>query len=316
MSIGSALSQPPQSALEPPQCAKRTVPIVAAPDDPVEQFRTFLEIVRILRQDCPWDKKQTHSTLMPLLIEEVYEAVEAAEMANTQELSKELGDILLHVVMNAVIGEEHGTFSMTQILAAETAKLVHRHPHVFATTNDGAAHSAEQVEKNWEQLKMQEGRSSVLEGVPKHLPALLRAERTQQKASRVGFDWDNASDVWAKVKEELEEFCQENLHQESLHQQHQQEQGAAANNQARMEEEFGDMLFALVNASRFVGINAEQALQQATNKFTKRFQHIEQRAAAAGRELRLMTLAEMDTLWNEAKEREKAEKSGIAHDTA
>jgi XTP/dITP diphosphohydrolase len=305
MSIGLALSQSPQAVLEPVQRIKYPVPVVAAPNDPVEQFRTFLEIVRILRQECPWDKKQTHSTLMPLLIEEVYEAVEATEMANNHELSKELGDILLHVVMNAVIGEEHGTFSMTQILASETAKLIHRHPHVFANVHETAqADSAEQVEKNWEQLKMQEGRSSALEGVPKHLPALLRAERTQQKASRVGFDWDNAHDVWAKVEEELQEFRQEHLRQEHQH------------NQERMEEEFGDILFALVNASRFAGINAEQALQRATNKFTKRFQYIEQQAASAGRELRSMTLAEMDTLWNEAKEREKAEKSAAVHTSA
>lgn len=261
------------------------VPPISNLDDPIEQFRAFVELVQILHIECPWDKEQTHTSLMPLLIEEVYEAQEAADAHDAKELSKELGDVLLHVVMNGVIAEEAGTFTLAQVLNRVREKLIHRHPHVFGSV---AAGDANAVKVNWEQLKMQEGRTSVLEGVPKHLPALLRAQRTQEKASRVGFDWDNAPDVWKKVEEELAELHAELTNQES-------------SNQAAVEEEFGDVMFALVNAARFQNLNAEQALQHATSKFTKRFQRIEQMAAAQGKALNDMTLAEMDELWNEAK---------------
>lgn len=278
----------------------RPVPQVAHPSDPVEQFRTFMEIVRVLRTDCPWDRKQTHESLTPLLIEETYEAVEAAQTQNYPELAKELGDILLHVVMNAVIAEEAGTFTMQHVIAREIEKLVHRHPHVFAGV--GGVNSAEDVQKNWEQLKMKEGRTSALEGVPKHLPALLRSQRTQEKAARVGFDWDDARDVWAKVEEEFAELKTEL--DAAIVPNTQAPSNGIPSNQDRIQEEFGDFLFSLVNAARFLGLDAEQTLQNANNKFIHRFQRIEALAQQQGRDLRSMTLAEMDELWNEAKRHE------------
>jgi uncharacterized protein YabN with tetrapyrrole methylase and pyrophosphatase domain len=305
MSTSSGLTA--DSASQPAQ--KRPVPVVAAPHDFMEQFRTFVETVRILRTDCPWDRKQTHETLMPLLIEETYEAAEAAQNHDATELSKELGDILLHVVMNAVIAEEHGSFTLQEVIARVFDKLISRHPHVFlsanlgtavnanlsaaATNSDasiGAVENADDVQTNWEKLKMKEGRTSALEGVPKHLPALLRAQRTQEKASRVGFDWHNARDAWKKVLEEVAELEQE-LESELAHEP----------DQERIEEEFGDVLFSLVNAARLMKFDAEQTLQNATNKFTRRFQGIEALARQQGRTLDSMTLAEMDALWEEVK---------------
>lgn len=279
----------------------RPIPQVAHPGDAVEQFRTFVEIVRVLRTDCPWDRKQTHKSLTPLLIEETYEAVEAAQTQNYTELAKELGDILLHVVMNAVIAEEAGTFTMQSVIAREMEKLIHRHPHVFAGV--GGVHSAEDVQKNWEQLKMKEGRTSALEGVPKHLPALLRSQRTQEKAARVGFDWDNTHDVWAKVEEEFAELKEELA--DRINAAPQAPNNQATRNQARIEEELGDFLFSLVNAARFLGLDAEQTLQNANNKFIHRFQRIEALAKQQGCDLQAMTLAEMDELWNAAKQESK-----------
>lgn len=281
VSSSQSSSHPAEHALP------RAVPTIAAPHDEVEMFRAFVELVRILRVECPWDRKQTHATLMPLLLEEVYETIDATEAENAPELAKELGDILLHVVMNAVIAEETQAFSMKEILQREFDKLVTRHPHVFG---DVSADSADDVKRNWEQIKMREGRTSVVEGVPKHLPALLRATRIQEKVAAVGFDWDNAEDALAKVAEEFQEL---RLARE-------------ANNQADIEEEFGDALFALVNASRFIGVNAEQSLQNANNKFMRRFKRIEELAAEGQRTLDSMSLAEMDELWNQAKAEEKS----------
>ncbi|MCS6808609.1 MAG: nucleoside triphosphate pyrophosphohydrolase [Candidatus Kapabacteria bacterium] len=248
-------------------------------------FQAFVELVRILRAECPWDKKQTHTTLMPLLLEEVYETIEAAESHHTGELAKELGDILLHVVMNAVIAEESSAFSIADVIRQEFDKLVARHPHVFG---DAAAATAEDVKRNWEHLKMQEGRRSVVEGVPKHLPALLRATRIQEKVAAVGFDWDNSDDAFAKVSEELHEL----------------RSACAAYSAAQIEEELGDVLFALVNFSRFLGVNAEQALQKASDKFMRRFQRVEELATGEGKHLHAMSLVEMDMLWNQAKAEE------------
>ncbi len=278
---------PSESSLNTSQGAlPSAVPTIAAPHDEVELFRSFVELVRILRVECPWDRKQTHTTLMPLLLEEVYETIDAAEAHNAPELAKELGDIMLHVVMNAVIAEETEAFSMKEILQREFDKLVTRHPHVFG---DVSADSADDVKRNWEQIKMREGRKSVVEGVPKHLPALLRATRIQEKVAAVGFDWDNAEGALAKVAEEFNEL----------------RVARETNNQADIEEEFGDALFALVNASRFIGVNAEQSLQKANEKFMRRFKRIEELAAETSTTLDSMSLAEMDALWNRAKAEEK-----------
>jgi MazG family protein len=264
------------------------VPSILAPQDETEYFRAFVELVRLLRVECPWDRKQTHATLAPLLVEEVYETLDAVEASDHAEMAKEFGDILLHVVMNAVIAEETSAFSMKEVIQREFDKLVRRHPHVFG---DASADSPDAVKRNWEQIKMQEGRTSVLEGVPKHLPALLRATRIQEKVAAVGFDWENAEGALEKVAEEFAEL----------------REARAANDRVNIEEEFGDALFALVNASRFLGVNAEQALQNANVKFMRRFQRIEQLAAEHSRTLDSMTLAEMDALWNQAK-RELAKK--------
>lgn len=270
---------------------QRKPPEVREPRDAPEKFRAFVELVRILRVECPWDRKQTHATLMPLLLEEVYETIDAAEEGNAAELAKELGDILLHVVMNAVIAEESGAFSLDEIIEREFSKLVTRHPHVFgdAFGDTEQALTPDDVKRSWEKIKMKEGRSSVVEGVPKGLPALLRAARIQEKVAAVGFDWDDADGALEKVAEEFAEL----------------RQARRDNEKALIEEEFGDALFALVNASRFLGVNAEQALQNANNKFMRRFKRIEALAVGRGSTIDAMTLAEMDALWNEAKREER-----------
>ncbi|MFY7998525.1 MAG: nucleoside triphosphate pyrophosphohydrolase [Candidatus Kapaibacteriota bacterium] len=275
---------PPPS---PSASTPRAVPTIHAPHDETEYFRAFVELVRVLRVECPWDRKQTHTTLMPLLLEEVYETIDAAQANDAPELAKELGDILLHVVMNAVIAEETSAFSMKEILEREFQKLVTRHPHVFGDAP--SADSADAVKRNWEQIKMREGRKSVIEGVPKHLPALLRATRIQEKVAAIGFDWDDAEGALAKVAEEFEEL----------------RAARSANNHANIEEEFGDALFALVNASRFLNVNAEQSLQNANEKFMRRFKRIEELALAQNTTLDAMSLSEMDALWNQAKAEEK-----------
>lgn len=249
-------------------------------------FACFVEIVRILRTDCPWDREQTHESISHLLIEESYETLEAITNGNDAEFSKELGDLLLHVVMHSVMAEERAAFSFVDVVRKISEKLVHRHPHVFG---NAAVESTTQVLQNWEAQKMKEGRTSILEGVPKHMPALLRAQRMQEKAANVGFDWDNKVDVWKKVDEEFAEFKHEML----------------TGNSAKQTEEYGDFLFALVNAARFQGIVAEEALQGTNSKFQSRFQYIEQQAKEQGKVLKEMTLAEMDVLWDEAKSNER-----------
>lgn len=250
---------------------------------PTETFADFLSIVRRLRLDCPWDREQTHASIAPLLVEEAYEVKESVEDGNDEELKKELGDILLHAVMHSVIAEERGAFNFDQVVQTISRKLVHRHPHVFG---DVEVRDAEQVRENWEQLKMKEGRRSLFENMPKALPALQRADRVQEKASKVGFDWEEPEDVWGKVKEEMEE-----LHTET----------ANGGTQQRIEEEFGDLLFALVNYGRFIGVAPEEALHRTTNKFIRRFQHIEARLLEQGKTFNDVDLAEMDGYWNEAK---------------
>jgi MazG family protein len=253
---------------------------------PTETFDDFMAIVRRLRKDCPWDREQTHASIAPLLVEEAYEVKESIEDGNDEELKKELGDILLHSVMHSVIAEERGAFDFNDVVRHISTKLVHRHPHVFGDTT---VKDASEVSQNWEQLKMKEGRTSIFENMPRALPALQRAERVQEKASKVGFDWERSEDVWKKVREEIEE----------LH-----ELVEAGSTQEKVEEEFGDLLFALVNYARFINAAPEEVLHRAINKFIRRFQHVESRLAGQGRSMQQSNLEEMDRYWEEAKRAE------------
>lgn len=258
------------------------IPYPSAPENPLSQLEAFIRLVWILREQCPWDKKQTHESISHLLIEEAYETLEAIRDGDDAEFSKELGDLLLHVIMHGVMAEQRGAFTLRDIVQKEFDKLVNRHPHIFG---DEQADDEAKVLQNWERLKMNEGRTSILDGVPKSLPASLRAQRVQEKAANVGFDWHDRRDVWAKVDEELGELKVE-----------------INNGDAEgTKREFGDVLFALVNAARHEGVIAEESLHGTINTFMQRFQYIEQQAAKAGRDLRDMDLTEMDAYWDEAK---------------
>lgn len=233
-----------------------------------------------LRAQCPWDKKQTWESLSPLSIEELYELTDAIESGNKKDIKGELGDLFLHLVFYSKIAEEEAEFDVADVLNTICEKLIARHPHIYG---DLVLEDAEAVKQNWEKLKLKEGRTSVLEGVPKALPALIKATRIQDKAAKVGFDWENKADVWAKVLEELEEFDETQTQNFEQH---------------KAEEEFGDLLFALVNYARFANIDPETALRKANNKFTTRFQYIEQHAKPSIAEL---NLEQMEALWQEAK---------------
>ncbi len=247
-----------------------------------ESFIRFLEITKRLRRECPWDREQTHESIRASLIEEAYEVVEAIDTGNLDELKKELGDLLLHVVFHSNIAEEKGEFTLDEVIASITEKLIFRHPHIFGTAR---AETADEVKRNWEKLKLEEGRESLLEGVPRELPALLRAHRLQDKASKAGFDWKKREDVWKKVEEEVNE-----LHR-----------AIDTAGQEEVEMEFGDLIFALVNYARFLKVNPENALRRTVEKFISRFQYIERRLKESGREIGSATLGEMDELWEEAK---------------
>lgn len=274
----------------------------AEPPARQELYADFNAIVRQLRRDCPWDRKQTHASVRHLLIEECYEVVDAIEAGDEGELQKELGDVFLHVLFHSAIAEEAGRFTVADVMRAEMDKLVRRHPHVFgeAEADDVKADDEEAVLKNWEAIKREERAdeaagetpASTLDGVPRHLPALLRAYRTQQKAADVGFDFPEKEQAWAKVKEETAEF------QERV------EGGAPT---AQQEDELGDLLFAVVNYARLAGLNPENALRGTTDKFGRRFRHIE---AALGDRLADASLDEMDALWEEAKTGEGERKEG------
>ena len=253
---------------------------------PTDTFEDLIAIVRRLRVDCPWDREQTHESIAPLIIEEAYEVKEAITDSMDNELRKELGDILLHVVMHSIIAEERKAFTLEDVIQTLSKKLIHRHPHVFG---DLDVNDTETVKRNWEQLKMSEGRISIFDGMPKALPALQRAGRVQEKASKVGFDWPDRTGVWEKVREEVEEFSQE------------VESGAS---HKRITEEFGDLLFSLVNIARFLEIHSEEALQGTINKFIHRFQHVENRLREEEKNFEDVSLEEMDVFWNEAKQRE------------
>lgn len=253
------------------------------PRSTLEAFNQFVSIVGRLRKDCPWDREQTHESLRPALIEEAYETIEAIDSRDYTELKKELGDLLLHIVFHSVLGTESGSFTLEEVIRAESEKLVYRHPHVFGST---VVTGSEEVKTNWEQLKRREsGRTSVLDGVPESLPALQRSTRIQDKASKVGFDWQDTTSVWKKVREEIEEF-------------------EAESDPARRKEEFGDLLFALVNVSRHEKIDAETALRQATKKFERRFRLVEAEVESSGRPMQDFTLDELDAIWDEVKRSE------------
>jgi XTP/dITP diphosphohydrolase len=245
-------------------------------------FGRILTIMDELREKCPWDRKQTLESLRPLTIEETYELSDAIIKKDLGLLKEELGDILLHIVFYAKIGEEQGAFDITQVINDLCEKLIRRHPHIYG---DVKVENDEQVKQNWEKLKMKEGRKSVMGGVPESLPALIKAWRIQDKAKQVGFEWDNIEDVWKKVEEELTEF----------------KEVVKEADADKMEDEFGDMLFSLVNYSRFLNIDPETALERTNQKFLGRFRYIEEVAAAQGKQLTDMTLGEMDAIWNEAK---------------
>jgi XTP/dITP diphosphohydrolase len=255
-------------------------------------FDRLLTIMDELREQCPWDRKQTMESLRHLTIEETYELSDAILNNDLPEIQKELGDVLLHIVFYAKIGSEKGegkadNFDIKDVLHSICDKLVARHPHIYG---DFVADTEEAVKQNWEKLKLKEGNKSVLSGVPASLPALVKAMRIQEKARGVGFDWDEKQQVWAKVEEELHEFKQ-NFDIETTD----------AIDQKEAEGEFGDLLFSLVNYSRFVDINPETALERTNKKFINRFQYLEEAARANGKSLSDMTLEEMDVYWNEAK---------------
>jgi len=243
-------------------------------------FERLLTIMDELRTQCPWDRKQTFQSLRNLTIEETYELADAILEEDTEEMKEEIGDLMLHMVFYSKIAEEQQAFDIADALHAVCEKLVERHPHIYGNVE---VNTEEDVKKNWEQLKLKSGKKSVLQGVPKSLPAMIKAYRMQEKTKQVGFEWENAEQVWEKVEEEMNEF------KETLEEEH---------SQAEKEEEFGDVLFSLINYARFQGIDPETALERVNQKFKKRFEYIE---AQAPKSLQEMTLDEMDALWNAAK---------------
>ena len=249
-------------------------------------FKRLLIIMEELRAKCPWDKKQTLESLRHLTIEETYELSDAILEKDKMEIKKELGDLLLHIVFYAKIASETNDFDITDVLNSICDKLINRHPHIYGNV---VAETEQQVKENWEKIKLKEGNKSVLEGVPVSLPSLIKASRIQEKARGVGFDWENNDQVWEKVEEELAEFKIE---------------AGKKDNREKIEGEFGDVLFSLVNYARAIGINSEDALEKTNKKFIKRFQYLEQEAKKAGKTLEQMTLAEMDVYWNQAKGKE------------
>lgn len=254
--------------------------------DTLKSFEKLLEIMDDLRAKCPWDQKQTIDSLRYLTIEETFELSDAILEKDMTEIKKELGDVLLHIVFYAKIASETNSFDMKDVLDSLAEKLIRRHPHIYG---DIIADDEETVKANWEQIKLKEngGQKKVLSGVPKSMPALVKAIRIQEKARSVGFDWDNEKQVWEKVVEELNEF--------------ENEKKAEKPNQDNIEAEFGDLMFSLINYARFLNINPEDALERTNKKFIKRFNYLEEQSKLDGKEFGKMTLEEMDKYWNEAK---------------
>ena len=262
-------------------------------ENPVKEFNEFVDIVKRLRNECPWDREQTHDSIRHLLLEETYETLEAIDEKNFTELKKELGDLLLHVAFNAVIAEGDGNFDLKDVIEAINHKLITRHPHVFGDTE---VSGTKEVLKNWEHIKLNEaGRKTVLEGVPKNLPSLTRAYRIQEKSSKVGFDWNTSADAFKKIDEELQEFKQEAESGKNS------EGKLNDETRVRLEKELGDILFAIVNYARFFEINPENALRLTIEKFIKRFNYIENELETRGKKVTESDLEEMDGIWNEAK---------------
>lgn len=253
-------------------------------EDKKEAFARFLEVLDTLRVKCPWDAKQTNESLRPNTVEEVFELADALINDDIPNIKKELGDVLLHVAFYSKIASEKGQFDIADVCNSLTDKLIFRHPHIYGNVD---ADSPEKVAQNWEEIKLKEkgGNKTVLAGVPNALPALIKANRIQEKAANVGFDWDEPSQVWDKVREEADEV----------------ETEIKAGNKDGLEEEFGDLLFAVVNAARLYGVNPENALERTNKKFISRFNYIEAKSKELGKSLKEMTLSEMDALWNEAK---------------
>jgi len=248
----------------------------------LQSFERLLTIMDELREKCPWDKKQTFESLRHLTIEETYELGDAILNHDLNEIKKELGDLLLHIVFYAKIGSETDSFDIADVCNDICEKLIHRHPHIYG---DVVVADEEEVKQNWEKLKLKEGKKSVLEGVPAGLPALVKASRIQDKVKGVGFDWEEPHQVWDKVQEELSELQVE----------------VESGNQEKIEAEFGDVLFSMINYARFLNVNPEDALERTNKKFIKRFQYLESKASEVGKPLMDMTLSEMDVFWNEAK---------------
>ncbi|GAA3731588.1 nucleoside triphosphate pyrophosphohydrolase [Flavobacterium ginsengisoli] len=251
-------------------------------ENQLKAFERLLNIMDELREQCPWDKKQTLQTLRHLTIEETYELGDAILDNDLNEVKKELGDLMLHIVFYAKIGSETNDFDIADVCNEICEKLIHRHPHIYG---DVKVKNEEEVKQNWEKLKLKEGKKSVLEGVPRSLPALVKASRIQDKVKGVGFDWEEPHQVWDKVQEELQELQDE----------------VKTGNQDKIEDEFGDVLFSMINYARFLNVNPEDALERTNKKFIKRFQYLESKANELGKPLMDMTLTEMDVFWNEAK---------------
>lgn len=264
-------------------------------EEKMAAFGRFLDILDILRVECPWDRKQTNESLRPNTIEEVYELCDALLSGNSKEVCKELGDVLLHVAFYAKIAEEQSAFDMADVCHNLTEKLIYRHPHIFGDTK---ADTEEAVLANWEQIKQieKDGNATLLSGVPTSLPSLIKAYRIQDKARHVGFDWEERTQVWDKVKEELAEF----------------EAEIADMDADKAEAEFGDLMFSLINAARLYHINPDNALERTNRKFISRFNHLEARTLKQGRKLTDMTLSEMDEIWEEAK---RMEREGLQNTT-
>ena len=248
----------------------------------LKAFNRLLHLMDDLREKCPWDKKQTLESLRHLTIEETYELADAILDNDLDEIKKELGDVLLHIVFYAKIGSEKKAFDIADVANSISDKLVDRHPHIYG---DVEVKNEKEVQQNWEKLKLKEGKSSVLEGVPKSLPAVVKANRIQDKVAGVGFDWEEPQQVWEKVQEELSELNEE----------------IKSGNKENIESEFGDVLFSMINYARFIGVNPENALEKTNKKFIKRFQFLEAAAKKEGKELSDMSLAEMDVHWEKSK---------------
>ena len=251
-------------------------------DEHISAFRKLLDLMDELREKCPWDRKQTLQSLRNLTIEEAYELADAITKNNLQDIKKELGDLLLHIVFYAKIGSELNAFDIGEIIESINEKLIFRHPHVFG---DVVVADENEVKENWEHLKIRESDKTVLSGVPVTLPALIKANRIQDKVRGVGFDWEEKQQIWDKVMEELRELRNEIEEADS----------------EKIESEFGDLFFSLVNAARLYGIDPETALEKTNQKFTRRFNYLESKTIAAGRSLKAMSLAEMNVIWEEAK---------------